>query len=238
MRICLCSRFLLLLSLLSFSIMSNCGSCSVIVKEKDSVGELLEILNKNFDASSSEYFLVLEFYDEKHDWHYTAVSGVRIENTADYIRFETEFRRFDAVCTYLKLRGIDFIYEFTDESHGMGGLTNDMTGEFFKTCLCVVFDDMDDVDEVTVDIPIGATDEYIESKIKEIEKLYNKEAIHSYTVRYCPDDYFELDENDRKSCKESIEAILNGEAKKAREKAEVVKEDVEDNVTYIDGPPF
>ena len=47
-----------------------------------------------------------------------------------------------------------------------------------------------------------------------------------------------MDENDRKSCKESIEAILNGEAKKAREKAEVVKEDVEDNVTYIDGPPF
>ena len=56
-----------------------------------------------------------------------------------------------------------------------------MAGEFFTTCLCVVFDDMDD--EVTVDIPIDATDEYIESKIKEIEKLYNKEAIHSYTVR-------------------------------------------------------
>ena len=238
MRICLCTRFLLLLSLLSFSIMSNCGSCSVIVKEKDSVGELLEILNKNFDASSGDYFLVLEFYDEKHDWHYTAVSGVRIENTADYMRFETEFRRFDAVCTYLKLRGIDFIYEFTDESHGMGGLTNDMTGEFFKTCLCVVFDDMDDVDEVTVDIPIGADDEYIESKIKEIEKQYNKKAIHNYTIEYCPDDYFALDENNRKSCERSVEAILNGEAKKAREKAEVVKEDVEDNVTYIDGPPF
>lgn len=235
MRICLCSRFLLLLSLLSFSIMSNCGSCSVIVKEKDSVGELLEILDKNFDASSGEYFLVLEFYDEKHDWHYTAVSAVKIENTAEYIRFETEYRRFDAICTYLKFKGVDFVYEFTDERHGMGGLTNDMTGEFFKTCLCVVFDDIDDVN---TDIPIGATDEYIESKIKEIEKLYNKEAIHSYTVRYCPDDYFELDENDRKSCKESIEAILNGEAKKAREKAEVVKEDVEDNVTYIDGPPF
>lgn len=216
-------------------IMSNCGFCSVIVKEKDSVNELLEILDKNFDASRGESFLALKFYDEKHDWHYTAVSAVKIENTAEYIRFATEYRRFDAVCTYLKFKGIDFIYEFTDESHGMGGLTNDMTGEFFKTCLCVVFDDIDDVN---TDIPIGATDEYIESKIKEIEKLYNKEAIHSYTVRYCPDDYFELDENDRKSCKESIEAILNGEAKKAREKAEVVKEDVEDNVTYIDGPPF
>ena len=83
-----------------------------------------------------------------------------------------------------------------------------MAGEFFTTCLCVVFDDMDD--EVTVDIPIDATDEYIESKIEEIEKLYNKEAIHCYTVRYCPDDYFELDENDRKSCEESIEAILSG----------------------------
>ena len=215
--------------------MSNCGCCSVIVKEKDAVNELLEILDKNFDASRGESFLALKFYDEKHDWHYTALSGVRIENTADYIRFETEFRRFDAICTYLKFKGVDFVYEFTDERHGMGGLTNDMTGEFFKTCLCVVFDDIDDVN---TDIPIGATDEYIESKIKEIEKLYNKEAIHSYTVRYCPDDYFELDENDRKSCKESIEAILNGEAKKAREKAEVVKEDVEDNVTYIDGPPF
>ena len=215
--------------------MSNCGYCSVIVKEKDSVNELLEILDKNFDASRGESFLALKFYDEKHDWHYTALSAVKIENTAEYIRFETEYRRFDAICTYLKFKGVDFVYEFTDERHGMGGLTNDMTGEFFKTCLCVVFDDIDDVN---TDIPIGATDEYIESKIKEIEKLYNKEAIHSYTVRYCPDDYFELDENDRKSCKESIEAILNGEAKKAREKAEVVKEDVEDNVTYIDGPPF
>ena len=216
--------------------MSNCGCCSVIVKEKDSVNELLEILGKNFDASRGESFLALKFYDEKHDWHYTALSAVKIENTAEYIRFETEYRRFDAICTYLKFKGVDFVYEFTDERHGMGGLTNDMTGEFFTTCLCVVFDDMDD--EVTVDIPIDATDEYIESKIKEIEKLYNKEAIHSYTVRYCHDDYFELDENDRKSCKESIEAILNGEAKKAREKAEVVKEDIEDNVTYIDGPPF
>ena len=188
--------------------MSNCGYCSVIVKEKDSVNELLEILDKNFDASRGESFLALKFYDEKHDWHYTALSAVKIENTAEYIRFETEYRRFDAICTYLKFKGVDFVYEFTDERHGMGGLTNDMTGEFFTTCLCVVFDDMDD--EVTVDIPIDATDEYIESKIKEIEKLYNKESIHCYTVRYCPDDYFELDENDRKSCEESIEAVLSG----------------------------
>lgn len=215
--------------------MSNCGCCSVIVKEKDAVNELLEILGKNFDASSGEYFLSLKFYDEKYDWHYTAFSAVEIENRAEYIRFETEFRRFDALCTYLKFKGIDFIYEFTDENHGMGGLTNDMTGEFFTTCLCVVFDDMDD--EVTVDIPIDATDEYIESKIKEIEKLYNKEAIHSYTVRYCPDDYFELDENDRKSCKESIEAILSGKVEKAVENV-AVKEETEDGAAVIDEPPF
>ena len=215
--------------------MSNCGYCSVIVKEKDSVNELLEILDKNFDASRGESFLALKFYDEKHDWHYTALSAVKIENTAEYIRFETEYRRFDAICTYLKFKGVDFVYEFTDERHGMGGLTNDMTGEFFTTCLCVVFDDMDD--EVTVDIPIDATDEYIESKIKEIEKLYNKEAIHSYTVRYCPDDYFELDENDRKSCKESIEAILSGKVEKAVENV-AVKEETEDGATVIDEPPF
>ena len=114
----------------------------------------------------------------------------------------------------------------------MGGLTNDMTGEFFKTCLCVVFDDIDDVN---TDIPIGATDEYIESKIKEIEKQYHKKAIHSYTIEYCPDDYFELNENDRKSCEKSIEAILKGEPE---EKTEVVNEDVEDNITYLDEPPF
>ena len=216
--------------------MSNCGYCSVIVKEKDSVNELLEILDKNFDASRGESFLALKFYDEKHDWHYTALSAVKIENTAEYIRFETEYRRFDALCTYLKFKGVDFVYEFTDERHGMGGLTNDMTGEFFKTCLCVVFDDMDD--EVTVDIPVDATDEYIESKIKEIEKLYNKEAIHSYTVRYCSDDYFELDENDRKSCEESIEAILSGKVEKAVENVGAVKEDTEDGVTVIDEPPF
>ena len=143
--------------------MSNCACCSVIVKEKDAVNELLEVLGKNFDASSGEYFLSLEFYDKKYDWHYTAFSVVKIENRAEYIRYETEFRCFDALCTYLKFKGIDFIYEFTDENHGMGGLTNDMAGEFFTTCLCVVFDDMDD--EVTVDIPIDATDEYIESKI-------------------------------------------------------------------------
>jgi len=219
-------------------IMSNCGSCSVIVKEKDSVDELLEILDKNFDALRGESFLALKFYDEKHDWHYTAVSAVKIENTAEYIRFETEYRRFDAVCTYLKLKGIDFIYEFTDEQHGMGGLTNDMAGEFFKTWLCVVFDDMDDVDEVTVDIPIGATDEYIESKIKEIEERYNKKAFHSYAIEYCPDDYFTLDENDRKSCEKSIEAILNGEAKKAIEKVEEKTETVEDNANIINEPPF
>ena len=230
--------------------MSNCGCCSVIVKEKDSVNELLEILGKNFDVSSGEYFLSLKFYDEKHDWHYTALSAVKIENTAEYIRFETEFRRFDALCTYLKFKGIDFIYEFTDEGHCMGGFTNDMTGEFFKTCLSVVFDDMDD--EVTVDIPVDATDEYIESKIKEIEKLYNKEAIHSYTVRYCPDDYFELDENDRRSCEESIEAILSG---KVEEKSILITdgefcqkganlnnpylaETVEDNANIIYEPPF
>ena len=234
MLICLCSRFLLFLSLLSFSIMSNCGCCSVIVKEKDSVGELLEILDKKFDASSGESFLAFEFYDEKHDWPYTAVSAVKIENTAEYIRFETEYRRFDTVCTYLKLRCIDFIYEFTDESHGMGGLTNDMTGEFFKTWLCVVFDDMDDVDEVTVDIPIDATDEYIESKIKEIEEQYNKKAFHSYAIEYCSDDYFELDENNRMSCEESIQAILNGKVGKVEEKTEIV----EDNANIIDEPPF
>lgn len=216
--------------------MSNCGYCSVIVKEKDSVNELLEILDKNFDASRGESFLALKFYDEKHDWHYTALSAVKMENTAEYIRFETEYRRFDAICTYLKFKGVDFVYEFTDERHGMGGLTNDMTGEFFKTCLCVVFDDMDD--EVTVDIPVDATDEYIESKIKEIEKLYNKESIHCYTVRYCPDDYFELDENDRKSCEESIEAILSGKVEKAVENVGAVKEDTEDGVTVIDEPPF
>ena len=216
--------------------MSNCGYCSVIVKEKDSVNELLEILDKNFDASRGESFLALKFYDEKHDWHYTALSAVKIENTAEYIRFETEYRRFDAICTYLKFKGVDFVYEFTDERHGMGGLTNDMTGEFFKTCLCVVFDDMDD--EVTVDIPIDATDEYIESKIKEIEKLYNKESIHCYTVRYCPDDYFELDENDRKSCEESIEAILSGKVEKAVENVGAVKEEAEDGVAVIDEPPF
>ena len=216
--------------------MSNCGYCSVIVKEKDSVNELLEILDKNFDASRGESFLALKFYDEKHDWHYTALSAVKIENTAEYIRFETEYRRFDAICTYLKFKGVDFVYEFTDERHGMGGLTNDMTGEFFTTCLCVVFDDMDD--EVTVDIPIDATDEYIESKIKEIEKLYNKEAFHCYTVRYCPDDYFELDENDRKSCEESIEAILSGKVEKAVENVGAVKEEAEDGVAVIDEPPF
>ena len=47
-----------------------------------------------------------------------------------------------------------------------------MAGEFFTTCLCVVFDDMDD--EVTVDIRIDATDEYIESKIKEIKNCIIK----------------------------------------------------------------
>ena len=196
--------------------MSNCGCCSIIVKEKDSVNELLELLGKKNDASSGEYSLVLKFYDEKYDWHYAAISVVKIENRAEYIRFETEFRRFDAVCTYLKYKGIDFIYEFTDENHGMGGLTNDMTGEYFKTCLCVVFDDMDE--EVTVDISIDATDEYIDSRINEIETQYNKKAIHSYTVRYCPDDYFQLDENNRKSCEESIAAILNGEVKEKTEK--------------------
>ena len=107
-------------------------------------------------------------------------------------------------------------------------------------------------DEVTVYIPVDATDEYIESKIKEIEKLYNKEAIHSYTVRYCSDDYFELDENDRKSCEESIEAILSG---KVEEKSILITdgefcqkganlnnpylaETVEDNANIIYEPPF
>ena len=85
---------------------------------------------------------------------------------------------------------------------------------------------------------IDATDEYIESKIKEIEKLYNKETIHCYAVRYCTDDYFELDENDRKSCEESIEAILSGKVEKAVENVVAVKEETEDGATVIDEPPF
>ena len=52
------------------------------------------------------------------------------------------------------------------------------------------------------------------------------------------DDYFELDENDRRSCEESIEAILSGKVEKVVENVVAVKEDTEDGVTVIDEPPF
>lgn len=186
--------------------MSNCGSCSIIVKEKDSVKELIDILNKNYDEESGRNFLTFTFNLEGHDWKYHVTSAVTIENTDNYVRFETEYRHFDAVCTYLKLKGIDFIFLFDDEEHGMGGLTNDTTGEFFKPCLYVL---LGNDDTIEVDLPFDANADYINEKVKEIEKQYNEEAMHWYAFEYCPDSYFELQEYTRIQCEKQIEEMVN-----------------------------
>lgn len=187
--------------------MANCGYCSIIVKQKDSINQLLEILGKNYDEErDSNYFSFL--YSGKDFNCYLTSEVVKVEDTDNYIQINTHFRRSDAVCIYLKLKGIDFIYRFSDEQHGMGGLTNDATGEFFKTRLYVMFDELD---EVVVDIPIDATQEYIDAKIKEIETERNMESIHWYTYEYCDDSYFDVNDTNRESFEKQIKEMLSGE---------------------------
>lgn len=189
--------------------MSNCGYCSIIVKERDSINELMEILNKNYDEERDSYFLGFSLYSKKYDSNYYVGSEVvKIENADNYIQLHTHFKRDDAVCIYLKFKGIDFIYRFSDELHGMGGLTNDTTGEFFGTHLSVMFDELD---EVVVDIPIDATQEYIDAKVKEIETQLNMEAMHWYAIEYCDDGYFKIDNFDRDDLEKQIDKLLNGE---------------------------
>ena len=187
--------------------MSNCGHCSIIVKEKDSVNELIKILNNNYCEERKCSFLSFKFYLEEYNCDYYVHSTVQIENIDNYVRFTTDFIRADALCIYLTFRNIDFIYEITDEANGMGGYTNDTTNEFFKPYLCVMFDEIDDV---VVDIPIDANDEYINAKIKEIETQYNQDSIHYYTIEYCPHCYY-IDDADRESLEKQIEKLLNAE---------------------------
>lgn len=187
--------------------MANCGYCSIIVKQKDSINELLEILDKNYDEErDSNYFSFL--YSGKDFNCYLISEVVKVEDTDNYIQLNTHFRRSDAVCHYLKLKDIDFIYRFSDEQHGMGGLTNDATGEFFKTRLYVMFDELD---EVVVDIPIDATQEHIDAKIKEIETERDMESIHWYTYEYCDDTYFDVNDTNRESFEKQIKEKLSGE---------------------------
>lgn len=193
--------------------MSNFGYCSIIVKKKDSVNELVKILDlfkilkKNYDAEiGCSYFSFLYSYN---DFICCLTSEVvQVEDADNYIRIETHFKREDAVCNYLKLKGIDFIYKFSDEYYGMGGYTNDATGEFFKPFLCVMFDE---VDEVVVDIPIDATKEYIDAKVKEIETQRNKESMHWYKCEYRDDSYFDKDDTNRENFEKQIEEMLIGE---------------------------
>lgn len=185
--------------------MANYGYCSIIVKEKDSIGELMKILNKNYDEESGSSYLSF-LYSGKDFSCYLTSEVLKVEDTDNYIRIETHFKREDAICEYLKLKGIDFIYYFSDEYHGMGGLTNDTTGEFFKTFLCVMFDESD---EVVVDIPIDATEEYIAAKVKEIETQRNMESMHWYTCEYCDDSYFSTNDANRENFEKQIKEMLS-----------------------------
>lgn len=193
--------------------MSNFGYCSIIVKEKDSINELVKILDlmkilkKNYDAETGCSYLGFLYSDNDFSCYLTS-KVLKVEDNDNYIRIETHFSRADAVCHYLKLKGIDFIYEFSDECHDMGGYTNDATGEFFKPFLCVMFEE---ADEVVVDIPIDATKEYIDAKIKEIETQRNMEYIHLYTCEYRDDSYFDTDDTNRESFEKQIEEMLSGE---------------------------
>lgn len=185
--------------------MANCGYCSIIVKEKDSINELMKILNKNYDEESGNYLFSFR-YSGKDFSCYLISEVVKVEETDNYMQINTHFKRSDAVCHYLKLKGIDFIYGFSDEQYGMGGLTNDATGEYFKTFLCVMFDELD---EVVVDIPIDATKEYIDAKVKEIENQRNMESMHWYTCEYCDDSYFDVNDTNRENFEKQIEEMLS-----------------------------
>lgn len=187
--------------------MSNFGYCSIIVKEKDSINELIEILNKNYKEERGCSYLSF-LYSVKDFSCYLTSEILKVEDNDNYIRIETHFKREDAVCTYLNLKGIDFIYSLSDELHGMGGYTNDATGEFFKTFLCVMFDE---VDEVVVDIPIDATKEYIDAKVKEIENQRNMESMHWYTCEYHDDSYFDTDDTNCENFEKQLEEMLSGE---------------------------
>lgn len=191
--------------------MSNFGYCSIIVKKKDSINELVKILDlmkilkKNYDAEKGCSYLHFLYSNNDLTWC-LASDVIDVKDNDNYIRIETHFNREDAVCHYLKLKGIDFIYNFSDELHGMGGYTNDTTGEFFKPFICVMFEEGD---EVAVDIPIDATKEYIDAKINEIETQHNRGIMHCYICKYHDVSYFDIDDTNRENFEKQIEEMLS-----------------------------
>ena len=69
--------------------MSNCGYCSIIVKERDSINELMEILNKNYDEERNSYFV--SFCSEEYNF-YGGNSEIQIETISHCVTFPIRFK--------------------------------------------------------------------------------------------------------------------------------------------------
>ena len=183
--------------------MSNHGYYTIILKDKMAFHDLMtNIIAKNFKRMRGRYMLPVDFFIEKHNWHYGAMSEItEIKFMPDHIRIEGHFVNILTLGLYFKNKGIDFIYSFTDEYSGMGGYTNDTTGEFFK---CSVNFCWNKGEDSAVEIPITATEDDIKAIITKEESKRDDVAIHIYTMEYCHDDYFELSPENRVDFEEQM----------------------------------
>ena len=120
---------------------------------------------------------------------------------ANFILIRVRFEGFPTVCSYLRYRGVKFIYSVYGQQFGYGGYTNDTYGEFFN---CNVHLDWADGDETEIEIPITATEDDINAIIAEQENNRGEKATMSYALRYRPDDFLDLNNEERLQMEQQI----------------------------------
>ena len=120
---------------------------------------------------------------------------------ANFILIRVRFEGFPTVCSYLRYRGVKFIYNIYGQQFGYGGYTNDTHGEFFN---CNVHLDWADGDETEIEIPITATEDDINAIIAEQENNRGEKATMSYALRYRPDDFLDLNNEERLQMEQQI----------------------------------
>ena len=120
---------------------------------------------------------------------------------ANFILIRVRFEGFPTVCSYLRYRGVKFIYSVYGQQFGYGGYTNDTYGEFFN---CNVHLDWADGDETEIEIPITSTEDDINAIIAEQENNRGEKATMSYALRYRPDEFLDLNNEERLQMEQQI----------------------------------
>ena len=120
---------------------------------------------------------------------------------ADFILIRVRFEGFPSVCSYLRYRGVKFIYNIYGQQFGYGGYTNDTHGEFFN---CNVHLDWAGGDETEIEIPITSTEDDINAIIAEQENNRGEKATMSYALRYRPDEFLDLNNEERLQMEQQI----------------------------------